>query len=120
MAETTFTTFYESKSITATTADAAATLVYTVPAHHDAQVTMLMAANGGATITINIQVYQGDSAVYSYLLRSHSILTGLSYNILGASDLFLHPGDRVVAFKSGGTLDVSISGKHIYNPARKT
>jgi len=118
MSVETFTTFYDSKTITATTGGAAATLVYTVPAHHDAEVTMIMVANGAATITTNVQIYRKFSDSYTFLIKTHSILTGLTYNALGPSRIFLHAGDKILAFKSGGTLDVSVSGKHIYNPSR--
>lgn len=118
MAALAFTTFYESKGITSTSADAGADVVYTTPANHDAQVTMLLGANGGATHTLSIQVYHADTASYSYILRAHSVNGGESYNVLGSSRLFLHAGDKIVVHKSAGTLDVSISGKQFFNPVR--
>jgi len=118
MANVAFTTVYESKVVTATAADASADVVYTVPALHDAQITLIMASNGAATHTVNIQVYHADTATYSHLLRSHNIAGGDSYNILGSSKLFLHAGDKILAYKSAGTLDVSVSGKQFYNQAR--
>ena len=120
MAATAFTTFYESKVITSTTADAGADVVYTVPANHDAQITLAIAANAGATHTVSLQIYHVDTASYSYILRAHSVSGGESYNVLGSSRLFLHAGDKVVVHKSAGTLDVSISGKQFYNPVRNT
>lgn len=118
MASVTFTTVYESKAVTATAADASADVVYTVPANHDAQISLIMASNGAATHTVNIQVYHADTATYSHLLRSHSIAGGEAYNVLGSSKLFLHAGDKILTYKSAGTLDVSISGKQFYNPVR--
>lgn len=118
MAAVNFSTFYESVAVTSTTADAGADVVFTVPPQHDAQVTLLIGANGGAAHTVSLQVYHADSATYSYILRAHSIAGGESYNVLGSSRLFLHAGDKVVVYKSAGTLDVSISGKQFYNPVR--
>ena len=118
MANVSFTTVFESIAVTSTTVDAGADVVYAVPASHDAQITMLIAANGGATHTLSVQVYHADTATYSYLLRSHSISGGESYNVLGSSRLFLHSGDKIVVAKSAGTLDVSISGKQFFNPTR--
>jgi hypothetical protein len=118
MAATSFTTVFESIAVTSTTADAGADVVYTVPANHDAQITMLIAANGGATHTVSIQVYHADDTTYHYLLRAHSIAGGEAANVLGSSRLFLHAGDKIVASKSAGTLDVSISGKQFFNPVR--
>ena len=118
MAGLDFTTVYEGIAITSTTVDAGADVVYTVPPSHDAQITLIIAANGGATHTVSVQVYHSDSATYKYLLRSHSISGGESYNVLGSSRLFLHAGDKIVVSKSAGTLDLSISGKQFYNPVR--
>ena len=118
MAAVDFSTFFYSKVITSTTADAGADVVYTVPARHDAQLTLLVCANGGATHKVNVQVYHEDGAEYHYLLRATSITGGESLNVLGSSRLFLHAGDKVVVYKSAGTLDVSVSGKQFYNPTR--
>ena len=118
MAALDFTTVYESISVTSTTVGAGADVVYTVPAQHDAQITLLIAANGGATHTVSVEVYHADPATYKYLLRAHSIAGGESYNVLGSSRLYLHAGDKIVVSRSAGTLDVSISGKQFYNPVR--
>tara|TARA_R110002124_G_scaffold175994_1_gene343873 strand:+ start:769 stop:1131 length:363 start_codon:yes stop_codon:yes gene_type:complete len=114
-----FTTFYASEAITSTTADVGADIVYTVPAQHDGQITLLMAANGGSTHVVSVQVYHADTATYSFLLRSKAVGTGEAYNVLGSSRLYLHAGDKILAYKSAGTLDVSISGKQFYNPSRR-
>ena len=118
MAGLTFTTVFESASVTATNPGAAADVVYTVPVSHDAQVTMILAANGGANHTVSVQVYHAESTNYKFLLRAHAVGGGESYNVLGSSRLFLHAGDKIVASKSAGTLDISISGKQFYNPVR--
>jgi len=122
MAAVSFTTFYESKAITSTTADAGADVVYTVPASHDGEVTLLLVTNSGTHGTghdsINIQVYHSDTDSYTNILRAHTVARGDSYNVLGPSLLYLHAGDTVLAHKSAGTLDVSISGKQYYNPVR--
>lgn len=118
MASVSFSTVFESIAVTSTTVDAGADVVYTVPANHDAQITLLIATNGGANHDIDLQVYHADDDTYHHLLRGHSISGGEAYNVLGSSRLFLHAGDKIVASKSAGTLDVSISGKQFYNPAR--
>lgn len=120
MAATAFTTFYESTSVVSTSPGADADVIYTVPNNHDAQITLIIAANAGATHTVSLQIYHVDTASYSYILRAHSVSGKESYNVLGSSRLFLHAGDKVVVHKSAGTLDVSISGKQFYNPVRNT
>ena len=113
-----YTTFFESVSITATAADASADVVYTVPAQHDTEVEFLVATNGGSVQNISIQVYHADDTTYHYVLRSHSVAGNDAYKLVGPDRIYLHAGDKVVAFKGGGTFDVSISGKQFFNPSR--
>ena len=114
----TFTTVFESLSITSTTTGAGADVVYTVPASHDVELTLLACANGGSNNKINVQVYHADDEEYHYLLRTHSVANHDTYNVITSNRIFLHAGDKIVAYKAGGTFDVSISGKQYYNPVR--
>ena len=113
-----FTTVFESLSITSTTTGAGADVVYTVPANHDAELTFLMCTNGAATNSINVQVYHADDTAYHYLLRAHRVAGNDSYSVITSDRIFLHAGDKLVAYKAGGTFDVSASGKQFYNPVR--
>ncbi len=118
MASVDFTTVFDSSSITSTTTGAGADVVYTVPANHDAELTLLACTNGATVNSINVQVYHSDGAEYHYLLRVHSVAANDTYNAITSNRLFLHAGDKIVAYKAGGTFDVSISGKQYYNPVR--
>ena len=119
MVDTAYTTFYKGISVTSTTADADADVVYTVPANHDAELSLLVISNGGSTRDISIQVYHADTSDYCYLLRSHSVAGNESYTLLGPERLHLHAGDKILTYKSSsGDFDVSVSGKQFYNPAR--
>lgn len=113
-----FISVFDSKVITGTTADAGATVVYTVPSNFDAELSLIMCTNGGATNNISVQVYHADGSEYHHLLRSHSVAGNDALNVLDASRMYLHAGDKIVAYKGAGTFDVSISGKHYYNPQR--
>ena len=113
-----YTTFFESSSITATTTGAGADVVYTAPANFDSEITLLVCTNGAATNNINVQVYHADGTEYHYLLRAHSVAGNDAYNVLTSNRLFLHSGDKIVAYKAGGTFDVSVSGKQFFNPTR--
>lgn len=113
-----FNTFFESVSVTATAADASADVIYTVPAGYDAEVSFLVCANGGATHNASVQVYHSDDSSYHHILRDHSISGNDTYSVLNSDRLYLHAGDKILAYKSAGTLDVSISGKTYYNPRR--
>lgn len=116
----TYTTFFESISVSSTSADASADVVYTVPANHDVEVSFLVCTNAGATNNISIQVYHADDTTYHHILRSHSVAGNDTLDVITANRLYLHAGDKVVAYKGAGTFDVSISGKMIYNPVRNT
>ena len=74
--------------------------------------------NGAATNTVNIQFYHADTASWSYISRLHSVVGGTTYNALDNATLFLHSGDKIAVFKTGGTIDATISAKQYYNPAR--
>ena len=113
-----FTSVFDSAVITGTTADAGATVVYTVPANFDAEVSLILCTNGGATQNISVQVYHVDTPEYHHLVRVHSVAGNDSYNVLGAGRIYLHAGDKIVAYKGGGTFDVSVSGKQFFNPQR--
>ena len=118
MTTTTYFGVTESISVTSTTADGAADVLYTCPSKHDAELTFLVVTNGAATNTVNIQFYHADTASWSYVSRLHSVVGGTTYNALDNATLFLHSGDKIAVFKTGGTIDATISAKQYYNPAR--
>ena len=113
-----YNTLFESVSITSTTADAGANVIYTVTTTHDCELDFCMATNGSATHNISVQIYHADHATYHHVLREHSIAGNDSYRLVESDRIYLHAGDKVVAYKSGGTLDVTVSGKLYYNPVR--
>ena len=118
MVATNYNTFFESVSITSTTTGVGADVIYTVPAQHDCEVDFCVATNGGSTQNISIQIYHADDTTYHYVLRAHSIAGNDTYKLLESDRIYLHAGDKIVAYKSGGTFDVSVSGREYYNPAR--
>ena len=115
---TPFTSVFESTSVTSTTTGARADVVYAVPANHDAEITFLICTNGGSTNNISVLAYHADHTEYHYLLRAHSVAGNDSYSVITSDRIFLHAGDKILAYKGAGTFDVSISGKLFYNPVR--
>ena len=113
-----YNTFFESVSITSTTTGAGADVIYTVPARHDCEVDFLVATNGGSVQNVSVLVYHADDAQYHYVLRAHSVAGNDTYKVVEADRIYLHAGDKIVAYKVGGTFDVSVSGRLYYNPAR--
>lgn len=118
MVASNYSTFFDSVSITATAADASADVVHTVPANHDCEIDFLVCTNGGATNNISIQVYHADHTEYHHILRSHSVAGNDTHHVISANRLYLHAGDKILAYKNSGTFDVSVSGRTYYNPAR--
>jgi len=118
MARQDYSTFFESISVASTAAGAGADVVYTVPANHDAEVTFLNCTNGSTVNTLSVQIYHSDDAGYHYILRETSVPDNETRDIVTSARIYLHAGDKVVSYKTGGTFDVSVSGKLFYNPTR--
>ena len=119
MVATTYSTTFESKTVTATTGGASADIVYTVPANHDATIDYLGAANGGnASQKITVEVFHADDSSYHYLTNLHAIAGHDTYHLLNADRIHLHAGDKIVVSKDGGTFDVSVSAREFFNPTR--
>jgi sortase (surface protein transpeptidase) len=113
-----FTTFFESLSIVSTTTGVDADVVYTVPLNHDAEITLLTCTNGAAVNRINVLLFHADSSIFHYIVREHSVPGNDTFSVITSDRLFLQAGDKVVAYKAGGTFDVAVSGKQFYNPVR--
>ena len=115
-----YNTFFDSKSITSTTTGAGADVIHTVPANHDCEIDFLVTTNGGSVQNISVLVYHFDTEDYNYILRAHSVAGNDTYKVVEADRIYLHAGDRLVAYKgsASGTFDVTVSGRQYYNPAR--
>jgi hypothetical protein len=118
MLDTAYSTFFSSVSITSTSADASANVIYTVPANYDSEIDFLICTNGSSTNNISIQIYHANGTSYHHLLRNHSVGGNDSYKVLESDRIYLHEGDKVLAYKGSGTFDVSVSGRQFYNPMR--
>jgi len=114
-----FNTFFESKNITATSGGASADVVYTVPPNHDCVITFMHISNGGsATANGTIQVYTVSDTTYHHLVDDKSIAGNDVYNVVNADRIYLHAGDKIVAFDGAGELEITVSGEEHYNPNR--
>lgn len=119
MVATTYTTTFESKTVTATTGGASGDIVYTVPANHDATIDYLGAANGGnSSQKITVEILHADDGSYHYLTNQHAVAGHDTYHLLNADRIHLHAGDKIVVSKDGGTFDLSISARQYFNPNR--
>jgi hypothetical protein len=110
-----FNAFFSSKVITSILPGVDSDIVYTVPNNFEAEVTLIMISNAGPLSNINLQVYNKDLNEYGFLYRVKAVPANSTENVLRASVLYLNEGDKILAHKDGGTFDVSVSGRAVYN-----
>jgi hypothetical protein len=112
----------ESKTITSTSADASADLLYTCPNNYSAIVRYLNLSNGTANNKkAYIQFYHQDDTTYHYIANGIAMGANTTKNLLDGNYFNLHQGDKILAYiESGMTLDVTISVEEYYNPTRGT
>jgi hypothetical protein len=110
-----FNAFFSSKVITSLLPGVDSDTIYTVPNNFEAEVTLIMISNAGPLSNINLQVYNKDLNEYGFLYRVKAVPANSTENVLRASVLYLNEGDKILAHKDGGTFDVSVSGRAVYN-----
>lgn len=119
MVSTTYITTTKSITVTSTSADASADLVYVVPDYYDSTIDMIIIANGGtAASKITIQLFHKDDNQYHNIIKSKTVSGNTALNLLNASRMHLHAGDKILAYKDSGDFDVTLSAKQMYNPSR--
>ena len=115
-----YNTFFKSSTITASSGGASADVIYTVPPNHDCVVTFMHVSNGGSSTTnVTVQVYTAVDTTYHHLLDNKSIAGNDVYSLVTSDRIYLHAGDKVVAFGGGGALEITASGEEHYNPNRR-
>ena len=116
----TYTTDTEALTVTATAGGASADVIYTCPPFHDATIDFLHVSNGStSTQNITLQWYHADTDTYHHLINDKSIAGKNVYNIVTSDRIHLHAGDSISAFDgASGSLEVFISVRQFYNPAR--
>jgi len=112
----------ESKTITSTSADESADVIYTVPNNYSSTIRFLHLSNGtGNNKKAYIQFYHKDDNQYHYLANGLAMDANTVQDITGNAYFNLHQGDKIVAYiQSGMILDVTISAEEYYNPNRGT
>ncbi len=99
-----------------------ATLLFTCPASHEAEIVFLMVANEDpATSNIGIQVYHADNNTYHFLVSEESISGHDHTQFIGGGPLFLHAGDKVLVFRhnSSQNFDATLSARLYFTPAKR-
>ena len=115
-----YTTDTEALTVTATAGGASANVIYTSPPFHDATVDFLHVSNGATAVqNITLQWYHADTNTYHHIINDKAVPGKDVYNIVTSDRIHLHAGDSISAFDgASGNLEVFISVKQFYNPAR--
>ena len=116
----TYTTDTEALTVTATAGGASADVIYTCPPFHDATIDFLHVSNGDTAVhNVTLQWYHADTNTYHHLINDKSIPGKDVYNVVTSDRIHLHAGDSISAFDgASGNLEVFISVRQFYNPAR--
>jgi hypothetical protein len=116
----TYTTDTEALTVTATAGGASADVIYTCPPFHDATIDFLHVSNGSTAVqNITLQWYHADTNTYHHIINDKSVPGKDVYNVVTSDRIHLHAGDSISAFDgASGNLEVFISVRQFYNPAR--
>ena len=118
------TTFFHGRSITSIQGGVDADVIYAVPSHFDSEISLILISNGSNSVSdVSLQVFHQDEGKYTHLLKDHKVEGNNTYSPLVGADLYLHAGDTLSAYLSSSvsssSLEISISGRHYFNPVRK-
>ena len=110
----------ESKTITSTSADASADLLYTCPNNYSAIIKFLHLSAGVANNKkAYIQFYHADDTTYHYIANGLAMGAHTVNDLLNGSQLYLHQGDKILAYiEATMNLDVTVSLEEYYDPLR--
>ena len=116
----TYTTDTEALTVTATAGGASADVIYTCPPFHDATIDFLHVSNGSTAVqNITLQWYHADTNTYPHIINDKAVPGKDVYNVVTSDRIHLHAGDSISAFDgASGSLEVFISVRQFYNPAR--
>ena len=99
-----------------------ATLLFTCPDNHEAEIVFLMVANeDSSTSNIGIQVYHADNNTYHFMVGEEAIAGNNHTQFIGGGPLFLHAGDKVLVFRhtAGHNFDATLSARLYFTPAKR-
>lgn len=114
-----YTTTFNSGIVTATSSGASATVIYTVPANYSFEVEHLLISNYATTDQkVSVQIFNATANEYSNLSIENTVTANSNDKLVDSNRIYLNTGDKIVAYKNGGSITISCSGKLIYNPRR--
>lgn len=108
-------------TISSTSADASATVVYTCPANFGAITRYLHISNNNtATKKVYVQFYHADDNSYKYIANGLAMSGHSVTNLVNGGYFNLHAGDKIVVYgETANTMEVIVSVEEYYNPQHK-
>jgi len=108
-------------TISSTSADASATVVYTCPANFGAITRYLHISNNNtATKKVYVQFYHAEDTAYHYIANGLSMSGHSVINLVNGGYFNLHAGDKIVVYgETANTMEVIVSVEEYYNPQHK-
>tara|TARA_A200000159_G_scaffold108339_1_gene101183 strand:+ start:184 stop:555 length:372 start_codon:yes stop_codon:yes gene_type:complete len=108
-------------TISSTSADASATVVYTCPANFGAITRYLHISNNNtATKKVYVQFYHAEDTTYHYIANGLSMSGHSVINLVNGGYFNLHAGDKIVVYgETANTMEVIVSVEEYYNPQHK-
>lgn len=108
-------------TISSTSADAGATVVYTCPANFGAVARYLhISNNNNSTKKVYVQFYHAEDTAYHYIANGLSMAGHSVTNLVNGGYFNLHAGDKIVVYgETANTMEVIVSVEEYYNPQHK-
>jgi hypothetical protein len=108
-------------TISSTSADAGATVVYTCPANFGAITRYLHISNNNtATKKVFVQFYHAEDNAYHYIANGLSMSGHSVTNLVNGGYFNLHAGDKIAVYgETANTMEVIVSVEEYYNPQHK-
>ena len=107
-------------TISSTSADAGATVVYTCPANFSAITRYLHLSNSSnSTQKVFVQFYHDDDVEYHYIANGLSMAGNSVANLVNGGYFNLHSGDKIVVYgENANVIEVLVSVEEYYDPNR--
>ena len=107
-------------TISSTSADAGATVVYTCPANFSAITRYLHLSNSSnSTQKVFVQFYHDDDTEYHYIANGLSMAGNSVANLVNGGYFNLHSGDKIVVYgENANVIEVLVSVEEYYDPNR--
>tara|TARA_R100001086_G_scaffold175289_1_gene96485 strand:+ start:160 stop:525 length:366 start_codon:yes stop_codon:yes gene_type:complete len=107
-------------TVSSTSADGSATVVYTTPANYSGAIRYLhISNNNSAAKKVSVQYYDAASTNYHFIAKDLSMSANSVTNLVNNSFFFTNPGDKIVAFgETANTMELFVSVEEFFDPHR--